>query len=636
MELSEFLRGTGTARGLPVSWENGAERASPCAPTRIDMEQILCGQSRACPASDFRAIYTLPTRNGAPVKLSNVRRGQAVGSFVWLAQRCRDDAQVVVKVCPMIETPERVRTAFDLLCQFDGNVERGGTLTHDDLSLLNAVMQVMYSDADPVRGYGLVAASALSIMGCHTEEGSTAATFTMQSDVAFEYFGLTCCGIAKRLHDRLVGTVDRRTLARLFERVDLDRQHPGAARRKAHRYVNHLNSENMNETVAGSYVSFLHHAGLAPAIAPVLDYFTAPVLDDTTSSLRNSFIVSPYYAYDFTAMLRGRCAQLPMHFDRPNKENLAFMRSMLAQILVTLSSAQHVARYVHYDLHSNNVRCDVARTGMREHNNESWRYRIPVGADKEMREVRIPASDTCSFVARLIDHGRTRVDRPGSWGIDVEAARVEHTDICSSIVFDPTHDTRALAHDLTIYCIPQWIDTMRSTCAQREILSTLPAIAADICKQVVDFADVLEAMASLAAWDGWLNGAARDRYPTAHAQQPSDAVPFPKPGTFLEYAALAANKLIVNADSVRTNDFFCQRTDVGVQNTPAVILEMPFFASYMSDTDVMDNVPFVADSTAVPYYNRAENGEVIIVATHDDLAQSPPLGSPASNKRSRW
>ena len=75
------------------------------------------------------------------------------------------------------------------------------------------------------------------------------------------------------------------------------------------------------------------------------------------------------------------------------------------------------------------------------------------------------------------------------------------------------------------------------------------------------------------------------------------------------------------------------REDASRISTPAVILDMAFFKSYVQDVSATEEL--VADATNVPGYSRTAIGEVILERTRSGLADSDSVDEPGGTPPNR-
>jgi hypothetical protein len=278
-----------------------------------------------------------------------------------------------------------------------------------------------------------------------------------------------------------------------------------------------------------------------------------------------------------------------------------------------------------------------------------------------VRNIFIPAADSCGYVARIIDHGRTRVDRPGNWGDTQSAAHVFVDGCAPSPAFDAAIDTRSLAHDLILSALSTWTPVLaaaasgaRSAAAAPSPLPPSPRLRARsggaaatgieplwgkeddaddaaragqvlLHRQICDFVDVIEAMTGVRTWMGWRS-----------KPDISRGDPRVVPRSFFQYAVWATTRVVskTSVDAIRCNEFIIRRPEANPAGAPAAVLEMPFFATYHAPPSSSAAVHNVADFTRVPNLQRSRMREFIVPHPsfpHDDrVAPEPPRGSPVA------
>ena len=580
------LNDSHTVRSLLIlSDDEGPEAPAVAFPTRLDLERQLTGATRQYVAQDVKRFYTLEHAGESPdiPRQLNAKTtgGKKQTTFLWLVSGKHDGKLRVVKASYLVEAPFAARAAFTFLCQKEGASERGEPFDAKDLLAIGRAIRYLNKLTGYLSGQRVAKDTALSVLGHERVQQTTTASSSSSSAAASAaaaaaaganpseeeeavvtssehvndilgnftfgstFFGRTCVAVARRMSMRMYdlkpddedeaawGLKVSDTFGPWISRMEnLDPKYHELPRAYARCYDNAANTETINDVVAGGHATFLHVAGIAPALCPMSDYFVSSsmsAININTYGGRMIYSVYPYYQYSLMDIFRAG-SPVDVNFARPNQENMNLIRSILAQILTSLSSAQHVARYVHYDLHASNIRCDTTRSGMVEYGKTVWRYRVPVGHSGSgvvFKDVVVPASDSRNTVMRIIDHGRSRIDRPGMYGMDVAASRIESKRYLVDATFDPCCDVRTVAHDFVFYVIPHWVDTLQAAVQSRETISGLPALASRICQDVVDLADVLEEMTSFSSWEDWKSGP----YFMGDATEPLD-----KPATFMEYA----------------------------------------------------------------------------------------------------
>jgi hypothetical protein len=544
--------------------------------------------------------------------------------------------------------PYSVRLAFDALCEAENDLAHGAPASEAIYSTMRDAVKILFASAGRVSGLRAAKDKAMAALGTRRQpvvgqhqidNGDDAmASPVIVNDPLNDmtnggaYLGDEPVSVAARmlhhLEARMPPAAFRGTALAWRERCRAALEPARASmvsaalatadpHTRAARYAHTANSEAINEVVAGSYSTFLHVARIAPAIAPIEDYFTMPVSYDAPGDgPRIMFTISPYYAHSLQEFCAPGAANL-MPFRRPTLQNLAVLRSLLAQLLASLASAQHVARYTHYDFHAGNIRVARVRPGMPEHSGDdgaTWHYATPA------RHIYIPATDSRGHVARITDHGRTRVDRPGKWGVDATAAHIVLDGLAPSADFDPAIDTRSLAHDIVFCILSSWINDMVE-CANTEPGADEYEIASRVLlhRETRDFVDVLEAMTGVHTWTGW-------------RCEPNTARGDPRvlPKSFMQYAVWARMG-VVSADSVdalRCREFICRRDEPNPAGAPAAILEMPFFKTYHTPRTPAAVIHDVADFAHVPQLRRVRMCEYIQDEEDCAVAAQPPRGSP--------
>lgn len=694
----------------------GSRCVSPAFPTYHDVEQILCGAARLGIVFDARERYSLvyavhPPQVAAtdatnpwwacresPVQLNKAPGCNSGMTFVWKARRvlsaARTTSKCVIKASVVHEMPYAVRLAFDALCEVESDLARGAPVAESIYATIRDAIKILFSSAGRVSGMRIAKARVIAALG--SRKGRSAATATAAAATASAdddddaaspvctndpldgmtngeaYLGFEPIIVAARLMRHLEARMPpasfRGTALQWREHyaAALEPARSAAARAglsstaeylsarsvRAPRYAHAANGEAINEIVAGSYATFLHHARVAPAIAPVEDYFTMPVSYDVPGHPANDgahvvFTVSPFYHHSLQSFCTPGTSANPTSFEQPTLENLAVLRSLLAQILASLASAQRVAHYTHYDCHASNIRVARVRTGMPEYTDNpdaAWHYATPAhGSVGGVRHIYIPATDAFAHVARIIDHGRTRVDRPGRWGCTTDAAHLTIDGLAPSKWFDAAVDVRALAHDIMLCILEPWTGVMssahsRAAGATEEGLPTTPlwegddAAAAErvlVHRELCDFVDVLEAMTGVRTWTGW-------------SYEPNVARGDPRvhPRSFMQYAVWVHTGVVsrASADAIRCNEFINRRAEPNPDGHPAAVLELPFFKTYHTPRTPTTAIHDVADFEHGTYLQRTETREFIRTTRTTGVAapMSParaPRGSPVAAPR---
>ena len=163
------------------------------------------------------------------------------------------------------------------------------------------------------------------------------------------------------------------------------------------------NYQGVNDVVAGMRVSALVHAGISPAFTTVVDYFAcnADVNADPVDGV-NMFVVQEAMDTQLSDYLR-ELTKKPF-----STQVLLSIKSVLAQVLLALEAAQVHLQFVHNDLHTGNVMLGRApNSGIPV---DFLQFRRP----GVLGSMFLPArSLPGSRVVRLIDFGRSRVNKPG-------------------------------------------------------------------------------------------------------------------------------------------------------------------------------------------------------------------------------
>lgn len=691
--MSAFLENGSCVRSLyTLTYDGDTETKAPAFPTRLELDMQMCENSREFVAADVARFYELVRRaDGSPVQLNAAVPEVPGVTTLWQMKRKCDQELCVVKVSFLVETPIEVRAAYTLLCQMELDSRQGHAITTDVLLAIRKSIAFLDKTADGIYALSSARRTALAVLGYkasspkpssaksssssaasaaaaaaaaaapHTTESTGAdsegealcsthqsTNLTGHQCYGHAFFSRTCIAVARRLCKRMFdlrpSTVEESEWGRLvkeafepwIDRMDnLPRQYRKLPGNRARLFDNAVNNETMNDVVAGGHATFLHICNIASALTPMIDYFsssTSGMSSTMGSGSRLLYSVYPFYRYSLANVLRTGGA-LGINFDKPSAANLAVIRAMLGQMLVALSAAQHVAQYVHYDLHTANVLCDYTRSGMAEYGKESWRYRVPVGLTEEgddvtFKDVVIPAATTSNMVLRIIDHGRSRIDRPGYWGNPECASRIDARQYAVNGTFDAGCDTRAFGHDFVFYTLASWIPTLCKARSSRLAIPTLPPVAASLCTDLADLVDVLEAMTGMESWKEW-------QYGSYARVDSTDGLH--KPACFMDYASLFRAGLVSSARTIRTQEFFSPRKESPRTGSPSAILGMAFFKTYVSDVDETQET--VADATVVPRYCRAKFGEMIddrrTPSNEEEGVDGAPEGTPTRRDAKR-
>lgn len=375
------------------------------------------------------------------------------------------------------------------------------------------------------------------------------------------------------------------------------------------------NTEHINEVVASARVSLLYHARTAVAFTPIVDHFAFRARDDTKSIALH--MITPRHDKSFVKALRE-------HGEAsfgPTLDGIRMMRSVLAQVLLSLEAAQTHLRFTHYDLHINNVMLDQVEAHDPEHtaaDGTLWYYVRPGGKHSFM----VPASDSDGQAARIIDFGRTRCDDPRFPGNDARASSITIEGRAPCALYDTAADMRALAHDIVVYGLFKWRKYFVYA-GRGDRVSSDSAVEECFLQMV----SVLEDMSGVRWWNGWNAGVGPATYMQRNGRQ------LDPPTSLYSYIDLWATG-ICDEDTfiqIRADEFIMRRPDGEHSVAPSDVLESPFFLPYR-----VEEVPAgavlvpVADATHAP---PVKVGPSPTVSEESDVQM--PDNPPGSTKKRR-
>jgi hypothetical protein len=362
-------------------------------------------------------------------------------------------------------------------------------------------------------------------------------------------------------------------------------------------YSHHRNAEYTNELVTGLRATLMYYARTAVAFTPIKDYFFYPMDESVTDGPLALHVVSTRhdtYAHD---TIHHITSERP-----PTDESLDALRSILAQLLLTLEAAQEHLRFVHYDLHSSNVMLSHVTpdtSECEEGPDVVWQYSRPGNRG----EFIIPSRDAHGYAVRIIDFGASRCDDVRRVGDDTSASYIVTHNRAPDHNFDKSVDARSYAHDLVAYSLSRWWSAL----AARPPNTT----------RLGQFLDVLEAMAGVQWWHGWADGT-----PWGTGQPRKHGIDHL--ANFADYIKLlATNALSEKAVlDMRAEEFIMRRSSQEMSLTPGQILDMPFFASYSNVvTEEGTKVVHVADAKVSP--------AMVIAEARAERSASPLMGNSA-------
>jgi len=153
-----------------------------------------------------------------------------------------------------------------------------------------------------------------------------------------------------------------------------------------------MDDENFMDIVIGSRLNILVAAKIAPGFMRTVDWFVCQELGTVVEP--SLYTVVERQDVNIVDFLLNSAPRLELN------------RSILAQLLFTLESAQASIGYVHYDLHAGNVFATVARNKA-QLKADTWMYIRPNGLI-----MFVPAKDSNRHETVIIDFGRNRIQSP--------------------------------------------------------------------------------------------------------------------------------------------------------------------------------------------------------------------------------
>ncbi len=591
-DLLSFAHGdTSTLRALPRMLPTGVSHRPPMLPTALDMEMML-QKPPVNGITQARALYSVTTnRKGVAQYVSVVGIGMSRSAVISLSDT---KGKILVSKVSMLEKmPWEVERAYLTLVEMSMSIIVTDGLSMVSLADVARASRVLFSISKPQIDFDTQAVHALlpdtALPVCDQPSGVISDQFYPPIDetAGDAYFDMEHLVAAVRLYTLIIARMDedgplalidvdaafgRFLIAAVVCGITTTTVLTMSVPRGPRSYAHIRNAEHVNEIVASSRVTLMFYTRTAVGFTPVMDYFYYHPSE--ASSAIALHVATPVHVSTTQKLILDACDNI-----LPTLSGLNMVRSLLAQVLLTLESAQTILRFVHCDLHLGNVMADVVTKGMPEYGGSVWRYTRPEGAF----EFFIPASDSNNHAARMIDFGRSRCDDPRFPCDDVRACFVTIHGRASSHVFDHSVDTRSLGHDIIMFVLGYWYSELVLCHKNRESYGTSNE---PVEKGLSELLDVLEAMVGIKWWKGWADGSSEDRYGTKLLDSC---------GAFIEL--LASNKLSLDTThKMREDEFFIHRPPHEYAPRPTDILNMAFFAPYHQA--VGNDVVHVADATA--------------------------------------
>ena len=658
-ELHNFIAGEGTVRGLPIpSDEDGdnwqGARGLPAFPSSLDLEKMFA-TSRVSVSYDAQKAYApVFGETAAPMFLNTFVRGQVNSPVVFAAAErvipAQEDAQpaFAVKASILHAMPAIVQKAHNVLCDADVTLKKTRNADNISLRMIHNAISILYRQSEMPVTPRCFRDAAMTMFGVRrhrsrsaSREDGDAEEGELVDTLGAIYLGYEHIIIALRLRKTLLELPAHATYERDTERWTGDcvtafarpvadaAGHPDelAIRtgietgnsQRARKYTHVLNAEAVNDVVAGAYWAFLYNARIAVGWSAVGDYFAGPMQNDVEgdNGPQMLFSVLPYAEDNLWSYMSETTALL---HDPPTLSGLRVVRSYLAQILVTLSASQRVARAVHYDLHGSNIRLQKVREGSPEYGGTVWRYTTPVGVSGS-EEIYIPADDLGGYAVRIIDAGRARIDRPSSLGTDSTATFASLAGTPASREFDAEVDVRALVYDLVTYNLFFWIPHLAR--AQNMRTAGRELALDPLSVMVYEFIDVIEEMAGMSLWTNWQDGPYHNNNNASGFE-----MAIAKPASFMQYAYMRWNGTINEdvATKIRTHEFMFRRTDSRGAGTPQSVLATPFFRAYRTPSTS------TSEDTTVVHVSDVNNATAAVAVLKGQPTEGPAhrVGASAS------
>ena len=590
-DLLSFAHGDATTlRALPCMLPTGKPHKPPMLPTALDMEMMM-QKPPVNGITQARALYSITTNSeGAAKYMSVAGIGSSRSAVVSLTDT--KGTTLASKVAMLEKMPWKVERAYLSLVEMSVSIVVTGGLSMVLLAHVTQASLVLFSrsqpqiDFDTQAVHALLPNGALPVADQPTGVVSDRCYPPLDETAGDAYFDMEHLVAAVRLYSLITarieddGPLTRVDVDAVFRRFLTEASAysitPGtvlsmSVPRGPRTYAHTRNAEHVNEIVASSRVTLMFYTRTAVGFTPVVDYFYYHPSE--ASSAIALHVVTPLHVSTAQKLILDACDITP------TLSGLQMVRSLLAQVLLTLESAQTNLRFVHYDLHLGNVMVDAVTKGMPEYGGSVWRYT----RTGNWPEFFIPASDSNNHATRMIDFGRSRCDDPRFPCDDTRACSITVHGRASSKFFDHSVDTRSLGHDLIVFALGYWYNELVRCHKNREAynMSNEPVV-----KELCELLDVLEAMVGIKWWKGWADGSTRDRYGTEL---------FDSCGAFIE---LHASNTLSNPmmHRLREDEFFIRRLPHEYAPKPTDILNMAFFAPYHQAS--ANDIVHVADATA--------------------------------------
>ena len=629
--LFPFAHGTGsTLRALPLLLTTGKSCRPPVLPTSLDME-VMLRKSPVNGVTQARAFYSITINHKGEAQYVSMA-GAAMSRAAIVSVTDTENNIFVSKVAFLEKMPRVVERAYLSLVEMSMSIIVTGGLAMVALNDVAHSSRILFMNANTQLDFDAQAVHALlpeTALPVHKQPkgvvtGQLSAPFDETTGDA--YFDMEHLIAAVRLYSLITarmeegGALTSQAVDEVFERflvaakecaITTETVLSLAVPRGPRAYAHIRNAEHVNEIVASSRVTLMYYARTAVGFTPVVDYFYFRPSD--TSSAVALHMVAPHHTATMQKLIVNACDSI-----LPTLSGLKMVRSLLAQVLLTLESAQTSLRFVHYDLHISNVMADAVTDGMPEAGGKVWRYTRPGS-----HEFFIPAGDSGNHAARMIDFGRSRCDDPRFPCDDTRACSITIHERAPSKKFDHSVDARSLAHDLIVYALGYWYSEFVLCHNHREsYLTSNEPVEKELCQLL----DVLEAMVGIKWWKGWADGSSERKYGTDF---------FDSCGEFI---TLHANNKMSDSTvrSMRGDEFIIRRRSHEYAPKPADILNLAFFASYHQAPAGDDSIVHVADATAsMKMEDIKDLCAPSTAATSDGATEEEEPNPPGSAKKRR-
>ena len=569
-----------------------APLCAPTLPTSLDLETTL-SYMRVNALAEARSRFAVAVNAAGAATYVGITGDGSSGAAVVEISRRGDSAppSLVTKVALLEEMPYPIVCAQASLIEMFTSIVVTGTTDMVYLDAVRDASDVLFADAGPYMSFNHAAAVAALFL-CSPRDAANATAEAPQRCAEFnESVGMSyfqgehlLAGIRLLARINAVGAAPvwyagpdetaeaanvrwAEDVDTVFERfvevaapanVRLDNVIGMRAPRIPRTFGHQRNAEHINEVVVGSRLTLLRESRIAVAFTPIVDYFAYPVPGGGAAVLH---VVAPRHDMSFGGVLREGAQTAP------SLGAIFMVRSVLAQVLLSLEAAQAHLRFTHYDLHLNNVMISVATDRDPEFVDTEgvmWRYARPTGKHAFV----VPATDSADCVARIIDFGRSRCDDPRHPGDDDRVASVVVFECAPCERFNDAIDMRALAHDIVVHGLLRWAPYFRNA-GRGERVSTDPLVE-ECFQQLVS---VLEDMAGVRWWSGWNTR-------MAYTQRNGAAVACPRSlCAFIEMfvSGICTTETVIQ---IRTDEFMRDRPKTEHTMTPTTILDAPFFTPY--------------------------------------------------------